>query len=188
MKAFRMIGLCGAILLAGGVGLAARGEAGPEPWVRPAEDALPELQTRLTPLATKLGKPRPGEWLFEHKESGQTFDEYRAAQPVRRNKHWHTIYLCLIGDFGPEQKRIQDLTAEYLGLFYDVPVKAHKQIPLREIPARARRKHPKWGDEQILTTYVLEDLLSTSRLDGLMSRWTTPSWWACSNPRAACRV
>src|SRR5262249_19187592 len=26
----------------------------------------------------------------------------------------------------------------------------------------------------------------TSRLAGLMSRWTTPSWWACSSPSAAC--
>src|SRR5215469_7557043 len=27
---------------------------------------------------------------------------------------------------------------------------------------------------------------STSKLAGLMSRWTTPSWWACSSASAAC--
>src|SRR6516165_8398398 len=29
-------------------------------------------------------------------------------------------------------------------------------------------------------------LASTNRLDGLMSRWTTPNWWACSSAPAAC--
>src|SRR5262249_40135829 len=29
-------------------------------------------------------------------------------------------------------------------------------------------------------------LVSTSRLAGLTSRWTMPSWWACSRASAAC--
>jgi len=32
-------------------------------------------------------------------------------------------------------------------------------VPLSAIPARARRVHPAWGDRQVLTTYVLYDVL-----------------------------
>lgn len=32
--------------------------------------------TRLRPLQMPLGKPQPGEWLAEHKEQGQTFEQF----------------------------------------------------------------------------------------------------------------
>jgi archaemetzincin len=169
MKTLRSIGIGLAVLLAGNLGLGTAGETGPQTPPRPGEERYAAVEVRLTPLATRLGKPRPGEWLFEHKEQGQTFDEYQAAQPVRRSQRWRTIYLCLIGEFSPEQKRVLDLTREYLELFYDVPVKIHKEVPRRDIPARAQRKHPTWGDEQILTTYVLNDLLKPERPDDALA-------------------
>jgi archaemetzincin len=131
----------------------------------PNEDAgaFADLETKLAPLARKLGAPKPGEWLYEHKESGQPFLEYLEAQPVRRSKEQSTIYLCLIGDFTKEQQRVLDLTKEYLGIFFDAPVKVTKSLSLEQIPAKARRVHPSWGDKQILTTYVLYDVLKPER-------------------------
>ena len=51
----------------------------------PAENTFPEVEDRLGPLADPLPPPRPGDWLAEHREKGQTFRQYLAANPVRRS-------------------------------------------------------------------------------------------------------
>jgi archaemetzincin len=115
----------------------------------PSERSYAEIETRLRPLAEPLGKPQPGEWLAEHKEAGQTFAQYLAAKPVRRSRELTTIYLCLLGDFTPEQRQVLEITQEYLALVYQSPVKIHREMALADVPARVRRKHPSWGMEQI---------------------------------------
>lgn len=127
------------------------------------EKQFAEIETRLRPLAEPLGKPQPGEWLAEHKEEGQTFAQYLAAKPVRRSRELTTIYLCLLGDFTPEQKKVLQITQEYLSLVYQSPVKVHREMALADVPARVRRKHPSWGMEQIQTGYVLNEVLRPSR-------------------------
>jgi archaemetzincin len=129
----------------------------------PSERSYAEIETRLRPLAEPLGKPQPGEWLAEHKEAGQTFAQYLAAKPVRRSRELTTIYLCLLGDFTPEQRQVLEITQEYLALVYQSPVKIHREMALADVPARVRRKHPSWGMEQIQTGYVLNEVLRPSR-------------------------
>ena len=77
----------------------------PEPY--------PELESKLRPLTDPLPRPRPGDWLAEHDEPGQTFAEYLEARPVRRSDKLHTIYLCLVGDFTEAQRRILALTRDF---------------------------------------------------------------------------
>jgi archaemetzincin len=122
-----------------------------------------QLEERLRPLADPLPPPRPGDWLTEHDEPGQTFAEYLDARPVRKSDDLHTIYLCLVGDFTEAQKRILDLTQGYLSVFFDCPVKVQRQVGLSSIPAQARRTHPSWGDEQVLTGYILHEVLEPER-------------------------
>jgi archaemetzincin len=129
----------------------------------PEEHLYPEIEARLQPLAEPLPEPEAGDWLAEHPEPGQTFEQYRSAHPVRRDAERTTIHLCLVGDFDEAQQRVIDVTREYLGLFFDVPVQVRRRVPLADVPARARRKHPDWGDDQILSTYVLRDLLEPDR-------------------------
>jgi archaemetzincin len=131
--------------------------------VKPGERTFAEVETRLRPLAKPLGKPQPGEWLAEHKEDGQTFAQYLAAKPVRKSPELTTIYLCLLGDFTPEQTQVLKITQEYLSLVYQSPVKVHRELALADVPARVRRKHPTWGMEQIQTGYVLNDVLLPGR-------------------------
>ncbi len=129
-----------------------------------AEERLfPEIERRLIPHSTKLGKPKPGEWLYEHKERGQSFSRYLAARPIRRTKERSTIYLCLIGEFTRKQQLVLDLTRDYMSIFFDVPVKIHKKVAVKDIPKSAKRKHPQWGDKQILTDHVLNKILLPSR-------------------------
>ena len=114
---------------------------------------------QLRPLHRKLGRPQPGDWLATHKEAGQTFSQYLRSLPVTPNGRRRVIYLQPLGRFTPTQDKIVKLTAEFLGLYFSRPVKTLSAQSGDRIPQRARRVHPQWGDKQILTTYVLYDLL-----------------------------
>jgi archaemetzincin len=135
---------------------------------RPA-NLYPEVEEKLRPLARPLEPPEVGDWLAEHAEPGQTFDEYLAANPVRRGPSLEAIYLCLLGDFTRPLERILNLTQDYLGLFFDVPVRVRRRVPLADIPARARRTHPDWGERQVLSRYVLREVLEPDRPDDALA-------------------
>jgi archaemetzincin len=51
------------------------------------------------------------------------------------------------------------LTADFMAAWFGLPVKTRETISLSVIPKSARRIHPQWGDKQILTGYVLEEVL-----------------------------
>ncbi|MEK6236118.1 MAG: archaemetzincin, partial [Planctomycetales bacterium] len=93
------------------------------------------------------------------KETGQTFRQYVVGRPVLPRGKRNTIYIQPVGDFTPTQRKIVTLTADFLGRYYNLPVKMKEDLPLKVIPDKARRVHPVWGDKQILSTYVLYDVL-----------------------------
>jgi len=115
--------------------------------------------TKLTPLHTKLRKPKPGDWLDRHNEPGQTFKEYLASRPVRPIGRRSVIYVQPLGKFTKSQRKTVSLTAEFMGLYFNTKVVIRKDMPLSVIPAKARRTHPSWGVKQILSTYVLDKVL-----------------------------
>jgi archaemetzincin len=125
----------------------------------PADRELPEKFRRLVPLHTRLGRPRPGDWLDQHPEPGQTYREYVRSYPLRPDARRRVIYIQPLGTFNGSQRKIIDLAAEFMGIYFGLPVKVREDISLDVIPAAARRTHPVWGDEQILTSYVLERVL-----------------------------
>jgi archaemetzincin len=114
---------------------------------------------RLRPLHKKLGKPGPHDWLAQHREPGQTFEDYLACRPVTPRGKRHVIYIQPLGDFTDTQRKIVILTADFMGRYFNVPAKVTEDLPLSLIPGRARRTHPNWGMKQILTTYVLNEVL-----------------------------
>jgi archaemetzincin len=126
------------------------------------EDRLTAIRAameKLRPLATKLGKPGPSDWLASHHEPGQTFQEYLDSRPVGPTAERRTLYVQPLGDFTKSQRRIITLTADFMGRYFALPVKINADLPLSLIPAEARRTHPSWGVKQILSTYVLDDVL-----------------------------
>jgi archaemetzincin len=127
---------------------------------------LPEIRRaaeQIGSLHTKKQPPSPGDWLAEHKETGQTFDEYRAAEPNIPTKDHTTLYLQPIGTFDEFQGQLLQDTGELLSRFYSVPLKVLDPLGSDTIPKEARRMHPTWGDRQILTTYVLDQVLKPRR-------------------------
>jgi archaemetzincin len=121
--------------------------------------ALDAAIKKLEPLHKKLGKPRPGDWLSQHKEDGQTFNQYLVCRPVMPRGKRNTIYIQPLGDFKAKQREIVKLTADFMKRYFSVPVKIRKDLSLKIIPAKARRRHPAWGMKQILAGYVLDDVL-----------------------------
>ncbi len=125
----------------------------------PKEPRLPEPFVRLVPLHRPLGRPAPGDWLAEHPEPGQTYAEYVRSDPVRPERRRRAIYVQPLGDFTPRQRTVVRLAAEYVQAYFSLPVTVREDLPLSLIPAEARRKHPVWKDDQVLSTYVLEKVL-----------------------------
>jgi archaemetzincin len=129
-------------------------------------DADPRVSTikgdmaKLLPLHSRLGKPAPGDWLAEHHEGGQTFAQYLRCDPVGPTKKRNTIYIQPLGDFSEPQLRVVTLSADFMGRYFGLPVKTLKTLPTATVPASARRVHPSWGVKQILSTYVLDDVLA----------------------------
>jgi archaemetzincin len=127
-----------------------------------ADDSLTTLRNfidKLRPLHTKLGEPKPGDWLSIHNEPGQTFREYIGSNPVLPTSNRRTIYVQPLGVFSPTQYKIIMLTTDFMGRYFSLPVKVKENLPLSIIPPEARRVHPTLGDKQILTFYVLNKVL-----------------------------
>ncbi|MBL9125686.1 MAG: hypothetical protein JNG90_18750 [Planctomycetaceae bacterium] len=125
--------------------------------------AIRTAGAKLQPLAAAKRPAGPSDWLANHRESGQTFDHYRATDPNRPTRQLTTIYIQPLGAFSAAEQKLLDRAAELLRVFYRLPVKSLEPIALAELPARARRKQPSVGNEQILTTYVLNELLPARR-------------------------
>jgi archaemetzincin len=123
------------------------------------DDQLPDIFKKLFPLHKKLGPPQPRDWLAEHDEPGQSYTEYLEGEPVRANKKRRVIYVQPLGEFDPSQRKVLDRTTEFLGVYFQLPVKVCEGLKLDVIPASARREHPTWHVKQVLTTYVLEKVL-----------------------------
>jgi len=118
---------------------------------------------RIRPLHHTKTKPAPGDWLAQHREKGQSFDQYRRSKPMRPNTERTTVYIQPLGDFDETQQRLVRETAELTSRFYGLPTKLLDPLSLEIIPQGARRVHPAWGDRQILSTYVLDQVLKPRR-------------------------
>ena len=134
-------------------------------WVSAPETAaqsvkqLSQLANRLADLHPPIGPVKPGDWLESHDEPGQTFRQYVKSRPVKLTRKRKLLYVLPLGEFDANQKKIVDLSAEFLGLYFGCSAKIMPPVSLNEIPAHARRVHPTWGMRQIKSTFVLSDVL-----------------------------
>jgi archaemetzincin len=136
-------------------------------WARPTRAGeasrtppLPAPFHKLLPLHARLDKAAPGEWLAEHPEPGQTYLQYVRSNPVRPDSTRRTIYVQPLGVFTEAQRKVIAVTAEYMHHYFNLRVNTRDDLPLSLSPAAARRKHPTWKVDQVLSTYVLEKVLA----------------------------
>lgn len=114
----------------------------------------------IEPFFSKMGKPTPDEWLAANPESGQTFDEYTRENPTLPTADRKILYVQPLGKFNQQQRRIISVTAEYMQLFFNLPVKILADKTFAASLSEANyRFHPQWKTKQILTSYILKDVL-----------------------------
>ena len=157
------------------------------PATEPTSDArlnrLRQAAKKIESLHEKKRPPGPRDWLAQHAEAGQTFDQYLTSNPNRPTAKRTRLYIQPVGEFNVNQRRLVDETADLMSRFYNLPVTLLDPLSLDLVPAEARRTHPQWGDKQILTTYVLDKLLKPRRpADAVaMLALTTSDLWPGEN-------
>jgi archaemetzincin len=127
-----------------------------EAEVRTAADAI-------RPLHSKMDKPGPNDWLANHKEAGQSFAQYQQRHKQRICNKYQTMYIQPLGDFTQTQKKLLAETTDFMGRFYGLPVKTLGTVSLDQVPEKARRARAEVTAPQILTHYLLDDVLKARR-------------------------
>jgi archaemetzincin len=117
----------------------------------------------LKKLHRKRGPILSGDWLASHSEYGQTFTEYKKARPNGPTAKRKFIYIKLIGKFTEKQTEILDQTIEYMQVSFGLPVKKLPALDIKKIPKNAQRNHPTWGNHQLYTDYLMDEVLKKTR-------------------------
>lgn len=115
---------------------------------------------QLKPLHEEIGETQPGDWLNSHEEKGQTFQQYVRIRPNILTRQRNKLYIQPIGEFSEEQIRLIKLSHEFLGIYFNCEVETLETKSEKDIPADAQRDHPSWGDHQLLTSHILEEILA----------------------------
>ncbi|HMQ02433.1 MAG TPA: archaemetzincin [Pyrinomonadaceae bacterium] len=135
---------------------------------RPVGNSVPTLDERAERLKLQKAaierffrpmKVESGDWLATQREAGETFEEFLASSPTLPNVQRRTIYIQPIGTFNSEQRRAIRLTAEYMRVFYSLPVKLNADRALGKVPDDKKRLIEYRNNLQIRTQYFLDDVL-----------------------------
>jgi len=131
---------------------------------------------------TPLGKPRPGDWLAEHPERGQTFEQFVASRPFRTTPQRRTIYLVALGEAGSPMRGLMPTMVRYAASFFAMPARELPPIAVGALDVTERR-NPHTGQRQLLTTDILDALRGRAPADAYcllavtdIDLYPEPSW------------
>ena len=101
--------------------------------------------------------PRPGDWLAEHQETGQTFGQFCKSRPNKPNKNRNKIYIQPLGQFPKTNSQLLDTLGQYTLAYFSMPVEllAPLSIADKKITTRTNQHTRK---RQLLTPDILEIL------------------------------
>lgn len=134
---------------------------------------------KLMPLHEVKLPPGPYDWMAQHREPDQSFYDYVNGHPVRPDDQRKYIYLVLLGEFDPARRAVIRDTARYIEAYFQLETRWLEPIGLENIPPQARRVHPQTSDKQILTSFVLEEILTPRLPDDAVSliAFTSSDLW-----------
>lgn len=120
------------------------------PSFQAAFESDPELFTPLRPL-------QPGDWLTEHWEDGQSFEEFVNIAARRPDKLRTIIYLQPLEQFIQDQSPSLALLQQYVQAYFVLPVQL---LPVLTQKAQTfpTRMNPHTATQQTLTTAILQAL------------------------------
>lgn len=117
---------------------------------------IPNYQ-ELTILDVPLPESKNNDWLTQHSESGQTFEQYLAKKPITVSEDRNVIYLQPIGKFTQEQQKVMDLNSEYIRLFFGLKTVVLETIGEDEIPKENKRIQ--FETQQLDASYIIDEVL-----------------------------
>ena len=138
----------------------ARSDAGPvENSKGPASATTisPEVLARafdVTVDVERMRKPGPSDWLSNHEEPGQTYEEWRVCRRNTPNERRSVIRLVPMGDLGTGDFPPIEVLSSYAEAFFGMP--ARPVGSSEPVPAFKTRTNGQSGKPQILTTDVLD--------------------------------
>ena len=98
--------------------------------------------------------PNSGDWLAEHFEPGQSFDNFISIRPAKPDRYRNKIYLQPLGDFIDGQSpRLEKLKA-YTTVYFMMDTNILPVLPIKRSKLTSRR-NPYTRNRQILTHDVL---------------------------------
>jgi len=124
--------------------------------------ALPErLRRALEPGQDFQPVPNPGaaDWLANHPEPGQTFEQFGQSRPNRPDQHRNKLYLQPLGTFDESLAPSLDQLRRFTTAFFMMDVRLLPLLDLGRTHITSRR-NPRTGQVQLLTGDIL-DLLKT---------------------------
>lgn len=126
-----------------------------------------------------LPKPQPGDWLANHSEPGQTFEQFVAGRPNRPDRKRRVIYIQPLGDFSATSAPPLALLQRFASAFFAMPV---QPLPAIDIMAEriTTRRNPQL---QLLTPDILAALKRRLPADAycligasMIDLYPDPSW------------
>ncbi len=102
-----------------------------------------------------LPPPEPGDWLAEHDEQGQTYEDWRQDPGRLPTANSRTIRLQPVGSPGVNLEAIALIAEAWFGL----PVEIARTLPVESTGASSR-EHADHGHTQLLSTDLLSSLES----------------------------
>lgn len=126
--------------------------------------------------------PKSGDWLSQHFEPGQRFDDFLSIAPARPDEIRDKIYLQPLGDFPEDQSPSLEKLSAYTAPYFMMDTKILPALPIIESKLTIRR-NPHIGNRQILTLDVLRLLKKTRPPDAfcvlavtMEDLYPDPSW------------
>lgn len=126
-------------------------------------DPIEAAMRRLRPLARPKSPPGPMDWLAEHHEAGQTYAEFRRATKTPAASRQSTLRIVPIGPLSEGQQSVLEVVHDLLQPFFGLPLAQEEPVPLESIPSEAQRTLLPWEEHQLLTPYLLNQVLMARR-------------------------
>lgn len=110
----------------------------------------------------QLAKPVEGDWLYSHKEKGQSFEQFLTLKHIVPTGESNIIYIRPIGNFNSLQNKQIELLREYLEIFFQLKTKTLETVSNDVIPESARRIGYE-NNQQFLAGYILDNVLKKDK-------------------------
>jgi archaemetzincin len=136
------------------------------------ENLFANLEQQLVPLHPAGGRGGPAQ--------RQPFTAYRRSRPARQTAVRQALYLSRIGELTAAQESIARAIAEYLGIFFDLPVRDGANFDPATFRSWGIRQHPARGHPQLLTAYLIDEVLRLDRPEEALICLAVTAWDLCS--------